>query len=119
MLPRNMAQDCQQFATLYDTFHTGRKLQWVWKSALCELAINAFSQRYTAKCSLLQALLLLLFNDHESITEQEFREQLLIRNQVGSYMFGMFKFFLKMLFSADIAWRELGRTASLRSAPEN
>lgn len=71
VLPEKMMEAQRLFASFYESRHSGRRLAWQPVLGQCVLAAYFPKGKKELSVSLYQALILLLFNQHESLTTSE------------------------------------------------
>eukprot|EP01012_Entosiphon_sulcatum_P022321 TRINITY_DN27257_c0_g1_i1.p1 TRINITY_DN27257_c0_g1~~TRINITY_DN27257_c0_g1_i1.p1 ORF type:complete len:722 (-),score=154.17 TRINITY_DN27257_c0_g1_i1:41-2206(-) len=74
-LPKELAEHTELFKAFYLGKYQGRKLQWLPTLAQCQIRANFPKGRRELSVSLIQALVLLLFNDADELTVKEIQTQ--------------------------------------------
>eukprot|EP00741_Cyanophora_paradoxa_P011788 tig00020563_g11392.t1 len=91
-LPKELGEFQEMFKTYYLGKHSGRKLTWHYAWSICMLKANYPKGRRELQVSLYQAVILLLFNDTDTLSLKDLSEQTgmdekeLKRNMIGMTM---------------------------------
>lgn len=67
-IPPSITAEIDKFTTYYKTKHGGKKLTWVYNSGTVNMKMTHESIKYELTVTPLQMLILLLFNDEETLT---------------------------------------------------
>jgi cullin 3 len=67
-VPSELEKACTIFKDFYLNSHTGRRLTWQFNMGTADIRTNGFDKRYELNVSTFQMILLLLFNDAETLT---------------------------------------------------
>jgi len=70
-VPGELEKACTIFKDFYLNSHTGRRLTWQFNMGTADIRTNGFDKRYELNVSTFQMIILLLFNDAESLTYGE------------------------------------------------
>ncbi|GME99682.1 unnamed protein product [[Candida] boidinii] len=77
ILPKELIGTLDKFEDIYDSKHSGRKLNWIWNRSRCEVKANIAKPgkpSFSFKLTLFQLGLLLPFNDEETLTTSKLIE---------------------------------------------
>jgi cullin 3 len=70
-VPKVMEDTCNTFKDFYLHSHSGRKLTWQYNMGTSDIKANGYDKSYEINVSTFQAVILLLFNDHQTLTYGE------------------------------------------------
>jgi cullin 3 len=70
-LPREVDACCEEFRSFYQNAHSGRRLAWQTGMGTADLKATFGTKKHEISCSTQQMVVLLLFNDAESLTYEE------------------------------------------------
>ncbi|KAK0436828.1 Cullin [Desarmillaria tabescens] len=70
-IPREIYPTYDRFQEYYQTKHSGRKLTWLWNYSRNELRTNYLNQRYILVTSSFQMAILVMYNDHDTLSLTE------------------------------------------------
>lgn len=75
-LPDTLQPAFDRFTNHYTNIHNGRKLKWLWNFGKAEIKANFTKNKtgYIFQVSVVQMLILLAFNDHDTLSLQELQD---------------------------------------------
>lgn len=88
-IPREIQPTYERFTRYYQAKHSGRKLTWLWNYGKNELRTNYLNQKYILMTSSYQMAVLVLYNDHDTLSLDEILTATAISKEILSQVLGL------------------------------
>jgi len=88
-IPREILPTYERFTRYYQAKHSGRKLTWLWNYSKNELRTNYLNQKYILMTSSYQMAVLVLYNDHDTLSFDEIVTATAISKEILSQVLGL------------------------------
>lgn len=89
IIPREIQPTHERFQRYYQAKHSGRKLTWLWNYSKNELRTNYLNQKYILMTSSYQMAVLVLYNDHETLSFEEIATATAISKEILSQVLAL------------------------------
>ncbi|GJJ13280.1 hypothetical protein Clacol_007531 [Clathrus columnatus] len=89
IIPREIQPTYDRFQRYYQAKHSGRKLTWLWNYSKNELRTNYLNQKYMLMTSSYQMAVLVLYNDHDTLSFEEIITATAISKEILSQVLGL------------------------------